>query len=55
LSTHDEHCANCNCKLGSHAFVSDDGQRLLCGRCFGASPERGIDRYKPKLRRGARR
>lgn len=35
-------CFDCSKTLGQHAFVSVDGKRLLCGRCFtGYRPRRG--------------
>jgi hypothetical protein len=54
-----EHCADCDKSLGKHKFVSLDGGRLLCGRCFGlrdTAADRGTEeRDGHRLRRALMR
>ena len=48
----------CLRSLGKHAFVSDNGQSLLCGRCFAPRSSRRVlsveDERRKELHRAAR-
>jgi hypothetical protein len=41
-----EHCSDCDRPLGKHRFVSPDGSKFQCARCFGlkdSTPDKQAD------------